>query len=210
MSTCNLNAIYNFGQHFILMMKIEEIIKQSFDPYFDVPIEAWKSFTDLGEIVITKKDEVIKNTGTTEKYLSFIIEGSGGILLWKNVNFVCIDLCYEGDFFGDYMSFLLQQISPLQVVTFETSKLFRISRANFEKLSFNTDFGDKICRFAAEGLFVHKQAQQIDLLTKTAEERYVQILEKQPNIVRRTPGKHIASYLGVTPESFSRIKKKVL
>ncbi|RIH62869.1 Crp/Fnr family transcriptional regulator [Mariniphaga sediminis] len=189
-------------------MRTEEKIKQAFDPYFNVPLEAWKSFTNLGEIITTEKDEILKSTGTTEKYLSFILKGSGGILLWNNNNFVCIDLCYEGEFFGDYMSFLNQQPTPLEVVTFEPSELFRISKTNFNKLSNNTEFGDKICRFASEALFVHKQQQQIDILTQTATERYVYLQTKHPKIIQRTPQKYIASYLGVTPQSLSRIRKE--
>jgi hypothetical protein len=45
--------------------------KKLFDPYFNVPLEAWKSFADLGEIIATTKDQILKNQGTTEKYLSF-------------------------------------------------------------------------------------------------------------------------------------------
>ncbi|MFB2121471.1 Crp/Fnr family transcriptional regulator [Parapedobacter sp. 2B3] len=189
-------------------MRIEQRIKQVFDPYFNVPLEAWKSFTDLGEIITTEKDRVVKQANTTEKYLSFILKGSGGILLWKNNNFVCIDLCYDEDFFGDYMSFLTQQPTALEVVTFEQTELFRISKANFDKLSYNTDFGDKICRFAAEALFIHKQQQQTDILTQTAAERYAELQFKQPQIIQRTPQKHIASYLGITPQSLSRIRNE--
>ncbi|GMQ30616.1 Crp/Fnr family transcriptional regulator [Algoriphagus confluentis] len=189
-------------------MRIEEKIKQAFDPYFNVPLEAWKSFSDLGEVITTTKDQIIKNADTTEKYLSFILKGSGGILLWNNNNFVCIDLCYDEEFFGDYMSFLDQRPTPLEVVTFEPSELFRIAKANFDKLSNNTEFGDKICRFASEALFIHKQKQQIGILTKTATERYIELQTRQPEIIQRTPQKYIASYLGVTPQSLSRIRKE--
>lgn len=188
-------------------MRIEEKIKTAFEPYFNAPIEAWKSFVELGEVVNTAKDQTIKENGKTEKFLSFLLKGSGGVLLWNNNNFVCIDLCYEGEFFGDYMSFLTQQPSNLEVITFEPSELFRISKANFDKLTINTAFGDKICRFAAEGLFIHKQQQQIDILTKTAAERYNEIQIKYPNIIQKTPQKYIASYLGITPQSLSRIRK---
>jgi len=189
-------------------MKTEETIKQAFDPYFKVPLEVWKSFTDLGEVMVTTKDQIIKNADTTEKYLSFILKGSGGILLWNNNNFVCIDLCYEGEFFGDYMSFLVQRPTLVEVITFEPSELFRISKANFDRLSNNKEFGDKICRFASEGLFIHKQKQQIDILTKTATERYIELQTREPNIIQRTPQKHIASYLGITPQSLSRIRNE--
>jgi CRP-like cAMP-binding protein len=188
-------------------MKTAAIIKEAFDPYFKAPLETWKSFADLGEIIATTKDQILKNTGTTERYLSFILKGSGGVLLWNNNNFVCIDLCYDGEFFGDYMSFLTQRPTPLEVVTFEPSELFRISKANFDKLSTNKEYGEKICRFAAEALFIHKQQQQIDILTKTAADRYHEIQSKYPKIIQQTPQKYIASYLGITPQSLSRIRK---
>lgn len=192
----------------MIQNKIEEIIKEAFDPYFKAPIEAWRSFASVGEIISTSKEQAIKKPNTTEKYLSFILEGSGGILLWNNNNYVCIDLCYEGEFFGDYLSFLNQQPTPLEVITFEPSKLFRISKSNFDKMSINTEFGEKICRFAAEALFIDKQSKQIDFLTKSATERYLDLQRRQPEIILRTPQKYIASFLGITPQSLSRIRKE--
>jgi CRP-like cAMP-binding protein len=190
------------------MMTTTEKIKQTFDPFFDAPLEVWRSFADIGEILNTTKDQIIKKGETTEKYLYFILNGCGGILLWNNNNYVCLDLCFEGDFFGDYMSFLNQESSPIEVVTFEPSELFMISKKNFDIIS-DSEYGNKICRLASEQLFIHKQKQQIDILTKTAFERYNELLTKQQNILKRTPQKYIASYLGITPESLSRIRKKL-
>lgn len=190
-------------------MKISEKLKKAFDPYFIAPIKAWEQFTNLGDVIAFEKEKTIKESNTTEKYLYFILSGSGGILLWNKNNFVCIDLCYENDFFGDYMSFLSGQPSPIEIVTFEKSEFLRIPKHNFDKLSYGSDYADKICRYAAEGLFIHKQNQQIDILTKTAKARYVELLQKQPKIFQRTPQKYIASYLGVTPQSLSRIRNEV-
>ncbi len=190
-------------------MNTSQRIKQAFDPYFKVPIEAWQSFADLGELIRTEKQQIIKAVNNTERYLYFILSGSGAVLLWHKNNFVCIDLCYESEFFGDYMSFLNAEASPLEVITLEASELFRISKANFDFLSTNSDFGDKICRFASEALFIHKQQQQIDILTKTAKERYVELQRRTPQIIQRTPQKYIASYLGVTPQSLSRIRSEL-
>lgn len=188
-------------------MNAAKHLKQAFDPYFDAPLEAWESFANLGETLHAEKDEVLKENHVTEPYLSFILQGSGGIFLWNSNNFVCIDLCYEGEFFGDYMSFLTQQPSPLEVICIEPSVLFRISKPKFDQMSNNSEYGDKICRFASEALFMHKQQQQIDILTKTATQRYRELINKQPQLIQRTPQKHLASYLGITPQSLSRIRK---
>ena len=61
---------------------------------------------------------------------------------------------------------------------------------------------------AAESLFIHKQRQQIDLLTLSAEERYHQLMQERPALINRISIKHIASYLGIAPESMSRIRGK--
>lgn len=88
-------------------------IKQAFDPFFEAPLPAWETFVALGSTVDAARGEVLKETGATEKHLWFILRGSGGIQLWNERNFVCIDLCYEGEFFGDYMSFLTGAPSAL-------------------------------------------------------------------------------------------------
>lgn len=191
------------------MIALAKEFKKIFDPYFDAPIEIWEYFAQQGELIETHKEEVLKKNGTSEKYLYFILKGSRGIMLYQNNNYLCIDLCYEGDFFGDYLSFLTGQKTELEVRCFEPSTLFRIDKQNFEALT-KTEYGVQVCKAASDGLYIHKQTQQLDLLTKTAEQRYLEMLEYQPNIVQRTPNKHIASYLGITPESFSRIRKKIM
>lgn len=189
------------------MQTLEATLKQAFDPFFQLSIDVWKKFAEYGSVTTVGKNDIIKYSGNTERYLSFILEGSGGIMLYKNDNYVCLDLCYENDFFGDYMSFLTQTPSPLEVITFEETTLFKISYSKFNELS-QTQYGVQICKIAAESLFIHKQQQQIDLLMLTAEQRYQQLLQRQPHIIQRTPQKHIASYLGIIPESLSRIRKK--
>ena len=190
------------------MQNLAEIFKNTFDPYFIAPIEIWETFVQRGQVIETAKNEVIKKYGEREKYFYFILKGSGGIMLFQNNNYLCIDLCYEGDFFGDYFSFITNQKTDLEVICFEPSSLFRIDKQNFELLA-KTEYGRKICQIASESLYIHKQTQQIELLSKTAEQRYLEMLEKQPKIIQRTPNKYIASYLGITPESFSRIRKKI-
>jgi CRP-like cAMP-binding protein len=188
---------------------LEEKLKSAFDPYFNAPLEAWKVFADLCELIHCKKNEVLKQRGQHEKYAHFILKGSCGIFLWKENNYVCLDLFYEGALFGDSMSFITNQPSPLETITLEDCDLLRISKQNYVKLR-ETPVGIRICLNAAEASFVEKQQQQIDLLLKTAEQRYIELLDKQPDIIQRTPQKHIASYLGITTQSLSRIRKKIM
>lgn len=184
-------------------------IKQIFDPYFDAPLAIWDSFAGHLESRTFRKNEIIKAVNETETYLSILVSGAAGIFLWRENSTSCLDLCFEQEFFGDYMSFLTQKSSLLFTQAIEATELLCISYQDLNYLYANSPTGINIGRMAAESLFIHKQQQQIDLLTLTAEERYLKLLERQPEIVQRTPQKHIASYLGITPESFSRIRKKI-
>ena len=207
---------------------IEQKIKQFFDPYIQIPIEAWCGFTKYLIPFVFSKNEIIKQTDKNENYLHLIVSGSAGLFVFKDGHDICIDLCYEGQFTGDYYSLLVQQrnisplndkseisrllkkTSPIYVMALEHLETLAIRKEDLFDLYEQSEIGGKIARMVGEILFMQKQQQQIELLTQTAEQRYKDLLELQPDIIQRTASKHIASYLGITPESFSRMRKKII
>lgn len=191
------------------MKQIANQIREIFTPYYSAPLEVWEVFAKKLKTATFEKNEKVKFPNTIEKKLYIINKGSAGVFLWGEVHPICVDLCFENDFFGDYMSLLTQKPTPLYTICFEKTEMFYITFSDLADLYENSEFGSRIGRIAAESLFIHKQAQQIELLNKTAEQRYRQLLEKEPHVVRRVPLKYIASYLGINAESLSRIRKKV-
>ncbi|MFN0275983.1 MAG: Crp/Fnr family transcriptional regulator [Chitinophagales bacterium] len=187
---------------------IEQKLKASFDKYFEAPLEAWRQFAELCVPVSFKKNEIIKQAGKPEKFGYFILSGSGGVFLWKENNFVCLDLMFENTFFADYMSLITNEPTLLETIALENSEMLQISKDDINKLK-NTTVGAILFLVSAESSYVAKQQQQIDLLLKTAEQRYIDLLERQPNLLQRTSQRHIASYLGITEQSLSRIRKKI-
>lgn len=190
-------------------MEYSKSIKKIFDPYYEAPLDVWSSFAENLIQRSFKKNEIIKDVNKTENYLNIIVSGSMGIFFLKEYSTICLDLSYENEFFGDYMSFLKQEPTELYTQALEKTELLSISYDLLNELYSNSIAGINIARVAAESLFIHKQTQQIELLKLTAEQRYLELLKRQPSIIQRTPQKHIASYLGITPESFSRIRKKI-
>jgi hypothetical protein len=184
---------------------VAQLLREFFDPYIKLELQVWRNFEQLGEVIQCPKETILKPAGTVEKYMNFIMEGSGGNLIWKKNNFVCIDISFDRDFLNDYMSFTTRQPTPIEVRLFEDATIFRISHQEFQKTFASGAKGEKVSRIAAEASYIHKQNQQIDLLTKTAKERYLEMLKTNPQITR-TPLKYLASYLGITPQSLSRIR----
>jgi len=184
---------------------IAEQLKLCFDPFLNLDIETWENFEKYGEVKHLPKETILKESNSTEKFLNIILEGSGGNLIWNNNNYVCIDICFELDFLLDYMSFTTQRPTPIEVRLFEDATIFSMPRHNFLQILASRENGEKISRLVTEVAYFDKQQQQIDLLTKTAKERYIDmILHKKGT--ERTPLKYLASYLGITPQSLSRIR----
>jgi len=189
-------------------MNYNKILKSAFDVYFDTPLEAWNQFVEFSEFASFEKNEIIKKQHNTERYFNFILKGSAGVFLWKENNFVCLDFAFDHHFCSDYMSFFTNKPTPLQVVALEDCEMLRITATDFKVLT-QSPIGSAIRIIAAESAYASKQQQQIELLTKKAIERYEILLQKFPGIYNRVAQSHIASYLGITPQSLSRIRRQV-
>jgi CRP-like cAMP-binding protein len=188
---------------------IANFLKQIFDQFLELDIQVWQNFEQLGEVRQFRADTILKEADTKENHINIIIEGSGGNLIWSKNNFVCTDIGFENDFLLDFMSFSLQKPTPIEVRVFEDSTIFRISHQNFQK-TFEADaHGNVMTRLVTESTYNAKLQQQIDLLTKTAKERYLELLNTKKGI-ERTQLKYLASYLGITPQSLSRIRAEKL
>lgn len=182
-----------------------EMMYQKFYNEFHAPIEAWLQYVECCDIVVFGKDEIIKEQDKKERHCYFILNGCVGVFLWNGNNFVCLDFYFDFEFCADYMSFLINEATPLQLAALETTTMLRMGETDYRNLTKKT-VGSTIRLMSAETSFVEKQRQQIELLTKTAEERYETLLKRFPNIHNRIAQKHIASYLGITPQSLSRIR----
>ncbi len=187
---------------------IEHILKEAFDEHFEAPLEAWKALADLCEVVSFKKNDRIKEADKIAKFGYFLLEGACGLFVWKESHYVCTDLFLENNFFADDLSLLTGKPSPIEIVSLENSRLLSITKSNIEILK-KTPMGSMLFLAGEENSNVEKQSQQIEMMTKSAEERYLDLMKDRPEVLQRIPQKHIASYLGITTQSLSRIRKRI-
>lgn len=186
---------------------IEHQLKAAFDKYFNAPIEVWKYFASLCEVVTYKKNQKIKEANKVDRYGYFLLEGASGLFVWKENSYACMDIFLEHSFFADDISLSTGKPTPIEIIALEHSTVLRISKANIDKLK-QLPMGNMLFQVADENAVVEKQKVQIEMMTKTAEERYADLLNNRPELLQRIHQKHIASYLGITTQSLSRIRKK--
>ena len=182
------------------------LLKKAFDAYYQAPLAAWNEYASYCEIIEVPAETVLKKAGRSEYYFYFIIKGAVGLFLYKDPNYVCVDFAFEMQFCADYMSVITTTATPLEMRTITSCVLARMPIGTFRKLG-NTPMGLQIMLISAEMSFVDKQQQQIDLLTKSANERLNELEAQYKGIGERVPQKYIASYLGITPQSLSRIRR---
>lgn len=158
-----------------------------------------------------KKNEIILNSGQVENYLSIITKGSIGMFaLDSKGNEICLDLTFEGEFSVAFTSFTKRTPSEAFVKAFEDTELISVSYNDLNKLYESSIEGQRVGRESAEAVVFYLSRRIYNFVALSAEERFKLMLEENPDILLRIPQKHIASYLGITPEAFSRIKKIVL
>lgn len=185
---------------------IETVLKNAFDKHCRLPIGFWREIAGQGSIISADKEHCLKKPFQTENFLYFILEGSAGILLWNKKNYICTDIVLRGDFLCDYFSFITRQATPYEVITFEKAELFKISHTSLSATANRSEYGEKFWRFAAEALYIDKHLQFIQAATRTAGEIYRLMMQYEPSLIRDIPQKYLASFLGITPQSLSRIR----
>ena len=184
-------------------------LKNNFDAFFEADIELWNAFADRMSLQIFKKNQIIKESNKTEQCLHFILNGSVGNFISSKGNEICISLSIRNNFSSDYYSFLTQKASVIYSVALENTELLSIYYKDLTELYVRSNKGIWLGKSIAEQLFIQRQQLQIDFLTLNAEERYQKLLAEKPEIIQNVSLKHIASVIGVTPESLSRLRKKI-
>ncbi|ALM50785.1 cyclic nucleotide-binding protein [Flavobacterium psychrophilum] len=184
-------------------------MKEVFDQYYKADLDLWIEFTKQVKARSFVKNEIIKDYNKTEKYINTLISGSVAHFVLANEKDICINLYYENQIFSDYLSFLTQSPTVIKTECLEDSIVWSIRHDDLYNLYSRSSKSFLIGKAISEAMFIRKQSEQINLLTLSPTERYLKLIKERPEIVQRTPLKIIASYLGITAESLSRIRKKI-
>jgi CRP-like cAMP-binding protein len=116
---------------------------------------------------------------------------------------------FEGEWLGDYESFLLQQPSTDYIEALEDCELYTLGYDDMQIMYEHKACFQKFGRLIAEKLFISIAKSMRNLQLQSAKERYLALLSDRPQIFERLPQHLIASYLGIQPQSLSRIRAEV-
>ncbi len=178
---------------------------QKLSPEFKVDINLLKSSLKSREV---RKGEFLFHKGDICDFVAFTCKGCLRSFVVKDDKEYTLFFHTENQTFGDYESFQKNKPACFSTQAIEDSEILIFNHQTmllFEK----TVGGQKLLRLVAEDLAFLLRDKLLSLLIDTPQERYLKLIETEPQLLQRIPQYYLASYLGIEPESLSRLKRRV-
>ncbi len=170
--------------------------------------EDFDAFTDCLRLRVLKKKENLISEGEICSKIGFFTRGYFRFFhIDINGNEITTDFHFSPGFITSYTSFLTESPSRTNVQALEPMEVMEISKASLYSLYNKYPMIERLGRLMAEYVFITSERHLLMILNQTAETRYRLLLDKYPHFVNRIPLQYIASYLGITQETLSRMRK---
>ena len=163
------------------------------------------------ESVKFSKNTIVEDEKRVPQYQYFVASG-----IMRNFYYdasgdaVTTDINYSPRFFTSYNNFVNRCISDEIIECVTDCELLRVKRDDVDTLYAESHILKDFTIRYLEKVFEEERTRITELTTLSAEQRYLKLIHKAPNIILGVPLQHIASYLGVKPETLSRIRKKMI
>jgi CRP-like cAMP-binding protein len=187
------------------------LILDNIAKHISLTSEEEKLFLSKTETRKVKAKTILQNAGKICKDGYFV---NSGLLRSFNINDNIVEhvmsFACEGWWISDMYSLLSQKPGNLFIEVLEDAEIVILSKENQEQLYLEIPKLERFFRILTENSLVANQERLMDNLSLTAEERYEKFCKKYPTLIQKLPQKQIASYIGVTPEFFSKMKARML
>lgn len=161
------------------------------------------------ERVLVKKRQLIVQPSFTVSHRYYVTSGAfRSYVVGESGQEHTISLAVEDWWITDYNSYIFQRPATLYVVALEDSTVLRLSYKKEEELKNKNHKYETFFRIIAERGLAYHQRRLISNLTETAEERYRNFVDNYGILVQRVPQYAVASFLGMTTEYFSRLRRR--
>jgi CRP-like cAMP-binding protein len=157
-----------------------------------------------------RKKQYLLQEGDVCKFIAFVEKGAlREYSLDENGNEYIIQFALEGWTISDLYSFLTSEPATYNIDALEDAELLLITKSAHEELLQKLPKYETYTRLQITGAYIAMQKRLTSIISSTLEERYTNFNALYPNIVQRVPQHMIASYMGLQPETLSRIRRKI-
>ena len=165
----------------------------------EIFLSAWKHWS-------LPKDYVLLKEHTVSNYIYFIEKGVTRIFYHKNEKEITEWIAMDNQFFLSIQSFFQRTRSHLIINTLEPSEVYGIHHDDFMRLADEHHEVERLLRKMITTSLILSQVRMDSIQFETAQQRYDRLITTSPEVLQRVPLSYIASFLGVTLETLSRIR----
>jgi len=184
-----------------------DLIFSNISKHIELTIEEREHVIELLEECSLKKNEFILRQGEPCNNINFINAGTLRAFFSNSQGKESTIMFAVKDWWITDMHCFLNEIPAMvSIQAVEKSSILKLSKKNQDALFHTIPSFNKFFRILMQNAYCREQLRMIQNLSLPAQERYKNFINKYPEIVRKVPLKHIASYLGVTPEFLSTIR----
>jgi CRP-like cAMP-binding protein len=156
-----------------------------------------------------EKKEIVSREGEVEEYLNFIVHGLARKYYLQDNDEVNTQISHEGHLIHAQESFHSRKPSEYFVETVEPTTFIAVTYDDLEKLYAHDIKLERLGRLVITYTMVQKDRWQMQMIKMPPRERFLFFVERHPDLLQRVPQKHLASFLNIQPETFSRFKHLV-
>ena len=187
------------------------LILQNIAKHINLTQQEQEIFTGYLQAKTIKRKQFLLTDGDISKHSIFVTAGClRGYTVDKSGIEHVLSFAPPDWWIADMYSLISQKPGTLNIEALEDTEVLLLSKANQEKLYIEIPKFEHFFRILIENSLVASQQRLIDGLSLTAEERYNNFCKRYPTLIDNLPKKLIASYIGVTPEFFSRMRSEMV
>lgn len=187
--------------------------RKGLEPFAVFNEAEWIVFIQHIELVKLKKKQLLAEAGKVCNRIGFILNGSVRYYHIKDGADTTGYFSFENEFTSSYKSFLTGKPALNYIEALESTEIIVITKKNMDLMLNNPMLAYRMERFGrlvAEYYLICYEDRVASFITQSPEERYVKLLEYGKSILQRMPQYYIANFLGITPVSLSRIRKRIV
>jgi CRP-like cAMP-binding protein len=176
----------------------------------EITEEMWVHMVSKAIVQHYKKGEFYISPGTQENYVAFITKGGFRYFSVVEEKELVCEFFFENNYLSEYESFLRRTPAKVFIQALEDSVVVKFHYNDVQECYAKYPLIEKFGRLIAEKFLIDTIDRMNSMQASSPEERYNKLAEEKPELLQRVPQYMIASYIGITPEALSRIRKRLV